>query len=438
MIIRRRGFVAAVAASSLFAEDSTPAVLGGTPIRKQKKFPSWPVMSAQEEERQLLEVLRSKHWNRGSAAAKFEKMYAELTGAKHCLAVANGTSALITSLGILGIGPGDEVIVPPYTFVATINAVLLFGAMPVFVDVDPDTFQIDHNKIAATVTPQTAAIIPVHIGGGAANIDGIMATAVRHRLPVIEDACQSHLAEWKGRKVGTFGVTGCFSFQASKNLNCGEGGAVITSNDQYIERAFTYHNNGRGRSPLKQGDTFVYDSAGANLRLTDLQAALLLAQMTRLEQQSKVRETNAAHLTSLLREIPGIKPATTAAGCTRNAYHLYMFRYDAAQFDGLTRAQFLKAMQAEGIPASGGYSPLNKEPFLKSRLTSRGFARVYTKERVKAWDDANALPVNDKLCKEAVWFTQTMLLGDRSDMDEIAAAVRRIRKNAAAIRTKLA
>lgn len=442
--MNRRDFVtstAAVAAAATVATAATtdsapPAILGGAPVRGRKKFASWPV-TAQEEERELLQVLRSKHWNRGDAAAKFEKSYAALTGAKHCLAVANGTSALITSLGILGIGPGDEVLVPPYTFVATINAVLLYGAMPVFVDVDPNTFQIDHTKIDAAVTPQTAAIIPVHIGGGVANIDGVMAAAVRHRLPVIEDACQAHLAEWKGRKVGTFGLTGCFSFQASKNLNCGEGGAVITNNDQLIEKAFTFHNNGRSRGPGANPTGFGYDSTGANLRLTDLQASLLLAQMTRLEQQSKTRETNAAHLTTLLREIPGVTPATTAPGCTRNAYHLYMFRYDASKFDGLSRAQFLKAMVAEGIPASGGYSPLNKDPFIRTRLTSKSFARVYSKERMKSWDERNAMPVNDKLCAEAVWFTQTMLLGDRTDMDEIAAAIRRIQRNAAAIKNKL-
>lgn len=436
--MNRRNFVAAsaAAASLVLGDDATPAVLGGTPVRKQKKFASWPI-AAQEEERELLQVLRSKHWNRGAAAEKFEKMYAALTGAKHCLAVANGTSALITSLGILGVGPGDEIIVPPYTFVATINAILLYGALPVFVDVDPDTFQIDHRKIEAAITPQTVAIMPVHIGGGAANLDGILAVAVRHRLPVIEDACQSHLAEWKGRKVGSFGVTGCFSFQASKNLNCGEGGAVITSSDALIEKAYTYHNNGRSRAPLAGGANFTYESPGANLRLTDLQAALLLAQMTRLEQQSRTRETNAGHLTSLLREILGITPATTDKGCTRNAYHLYMLRYDASKFDGLSRAQFLKALAAEGIPASGGYSPLNKEPYLKTRFASKSFARVYSKERLQAWDDQNRTPVNDKLCREAVWFTQTMLIGDRTDMDEIAAAVRRIQKNAAAIKGKL-
>ena len=247
------------------------------------------------------------------------------------------------------------------------------------------------------------------------------------------DACQSHLAEWKGRKVGSYGTTGCFSFQASKNLNCGEGGALITSDDSFIEKAFAFHNNGRPR----RAAGFSYGSIGANLRLTEFQGALLLSQMSRLEQQAKTRETNAAHLTTMLREIPGITPAKTPQGCTRNAYHLYMCRYDAAKFAGMDRAGFLKALEAEGIPGDDGYEPLNREGFIRAKLTDRGGARVYSKDRIKEWDERNVLPANDKLCREAVWFTQNMLLGPRADMDHIAAAIRRIEKNAAAIKAKL-
>ena len=430
--MKRRDFVATTAAAALYAAPSdTPAILGGTPVRAQK-FPSWPV-SAEQEEQALLTVLRSKHWNRGGAVDKFEKTYATLTGTKHCLAVANGTASLITSLGVLGIGPGDEVIVPPYTFVATINAVLLYGAMPVFVDTDPETFQIDHRKIEAAITPRTVAIIPVHLGGGSFDVDAVLEIAQRRKLAMIEDACQSHLAEWKGRKVGSYGTTGCFSFQASKNLNCGEGGALITNDGDFYEKAFAFHNNGRPSSSSR----FSYGSPGANLRLTDFQGALLLAQMSRLEIQARTRETNASYLTTMLREIPGITPAKTPVGCTRNAYHLYMFRYDSAQFAGMDREGFLKALKLEGIPGDDGYEPLNRESFIRAKLTDRGGARVYSKERIREWDERNALPVNDKLCKEAVWFTQNMLLGPRADMDHMAEAIRKIQRNAAAVKAKL-
>ena len=224
----------------------------------------------------------------------------------------------ITSLAALGVGPGDEVIVPPYTFVATVNAVLMHHALPIFVDTDPETFQIDARKIEAAITERTRCIIPVHLGGAAADLDAIAAVAAKHKIPVLEDACQAHLAEWRGRKVSTLGDLGCFSFQGSKNLNSGEGGAILTSSDELIEQCKSFQNNGRGTSTAG----FSYVRNGANLRMTEFQAALLLQQLTRLEEQSRRREQNAAYLTGLLREIPGIAPARMYDGCTRNAYHL--------------------------------------------------------------------------------------------------------------------
>jgi dTDP-4-amino-4,6-dideoxygalactose transaminase len=429
--MERRDFLAIGAAGAtgvVSAASDKPAILGGEPVRKAA-FPSWPVMD-ETEERDLLAVLRSKHWNRGTAVDRFEQQYAKTLGAGGCLATANGTSALLTALNVLGIGAGDEVIVPPYTFVATVNVVLQLHAMPVFVDSDINTFQIDAKKIEAAVTPRTRAMIPVHLGGSAADLDAILAVAKKHSVPVLEDACQAHLAEWKGRKVGTWGAMGCFSFQASKNLNSGEGGAVVCNDTSLLDRCYAFHNNSR---PRRASADFSYGARGLNLRLTDFQAALLLAQMERLETQSRRREQNAAHLTKLLGDIPGIKPAVMYEGCTRNAYHLYMFRYDASAFAGMPRAQFLKALRAEGIPASSGYSPLNKEQFLRNTLASRGYKKVYSAKELADWPNRNECPANDQLCNEAVWFTQTMLLGERSDMDQIAAAVEKIRRHAGEI-----
>jgi perosamine synthetase len=224
---------------------NTPALLGGTPVRRTP-FPSWPVANSQEEDA-LVRVIRSGRWNRGDNVSAFESAYASLTGAKHCLATANGTSALITSLAALGIGPGDEVIVPPYTFIATINAVLLMRALPVFVDTDVDTFQIDARKVERAITGNTKLILPVHLGGSVADIETILDVGQRRGVTVVEDACQAHLAEWRGRKVGTYGKTGCFSFQASKNLNSGEGGAILTDDDELVETCYRFHNNSRGR-----------------------------------------------------------------------------------------------------------------------------------------------------------------------------------------------
>jgi dTDP-4-amino-4,6-dideoxygalactose transaminase len=436
--ISRRTFLAATPAAGLAvgsgrlalakATQEKPALLGGPKIRTEP-FPSWPITNTVDEQA-ILETLRSGEWYRGSGqhVDRFEQAYKQLTGAKNCLAVANGTSALYVALNGIGIEPGDEVLVPPYTFVATINVILRQFALPVFVDSDIETFQIDPTKIEAGITSRTKAILPVHIGGSACDLDAILKIAGKHQIPVIEDACQAHLAEWRGRKVGTYGKEGCFSFQASKNLNSGEGGAILTDDDNLHDRLYTFHNNGTSRNQKRT--TFAYDGTGANLRLTEFQAAILMAQMTRIEEQAKTRTANALYLTAQLKEIPGITPARMYDGCTRNAYHLYMFRYEQEKFAGLSRASFLKALRAEGIPASAGYFPLNKEPFLKATLDSRTYQLLYPKQVLDEWEERTRCQNNDRLCNEGVWLTQTMLLGPRSDMDSIAGAIRKIQAHA--------
>jgi perosamine synthetase len=426
MDVTRRAFLAAapVVPGAALAGAEKPALLGGRKVRTQR-WPPWPVFD-KTEERALLRVLQSGEWFRGGGkqVAEFEKTYAEATAAQGCLATANGTSALLTSLGALGVGPGDEVILPPYTFVATVNVVLMLDALPVFVDSDRETFQIDAKKIEAAITDRTRAIMPVHMGGSAADLDEILAVAGKRSIPVVEDACQAHFGEWRNRKVGTLGATGCFSFQASKNLNSGEGGAILTNDADLLEKCYAFHNNGRGRRST--GYDFAYLARGANFRMTEFQGALLVAQMQRLEQQARLREQNAAYLTSMLSEIPGISPARTYEGCTRNAYHLYMFRYDPGKFAGLSRAGFLKALAAEGVPASSGYKPLNKEPFLKNTLHSRGYSRIYSKQQIVDWENRNLCPQNDRLCEDAVWLTQNVMLAGRADMEQIAEAVKKI------------
>jgi dTDP-4-amino-4,6-dideoxygalactose transaminase len=440
--LHRRGFLeqASAGAAGLSAaaalspgslgggRESSLALLGGKPVRK-RPFPSWPVIESNDREA-WQKVLAEGRWCRlnGQYANTFEKVYAEHLGARHCLATANGTSALFTSLNVLGVGPGDEVILPPYTFVATLNALLLQHALPIFVDSDRQTFQIDANKIEPAITDRTACLLPVHLGGNAADMDAILNIAQKHHLPVVEDTCQSHLAEWQGKKLGSLGTLGCFSFQATKNLNAGEGGAILTNDPILAEKCFVFHNNGNAQGGRRSD--IVYAPAGANLRMTEFQACLLLQQMTRLEEQMRTREENARYLTRLLEEIPGIAPARGYGGCTRNAYHLYMSRYDKEHFAGASRQQFLKALNAEGIPCSSGYSPLNKQGFVEQAIDSKAYKAIYGPERLKAWKDNNHCPENDRLCAEAVWFVQTMFLGKRSDMDQIAGAIRKIHANA--------
>jgi dTDP-4-amino-4,6-dideoxygalactose transaminase len=431
-LTRRQVLATAATAPLIRAADERLAVEGGTPVTKRLDH-AWPIHDRSEEEA-LTAVLRSGHWGRttGRRVGEFEGQYAKLTGTAHCVATANGTSALIAALNAIDIGPGDEVLIPPYTFVATLNVVLLQHALPVFVDTDLESFQMDPAKLEAASTAATRAVMPVHLGGSPADLDRILPLARAKGWKVVEDACQAHLGEWRGKKLGSLGDCGCFSFQASKNLNSGEGGALITNDEELYNRAWAFHGNGRGRKAQMAG--FAYASNGANLRLTEFQAALLTAQMARIETQSKRREENAAYLSAMLKEIPGLAPARLYEGATRSAWHLYMFRYDSKAFENAPRSAFLKALNAEGVPASGGYSELNKEPFLERLLQSRHYQRIYGDKRIREWKERNLCPQNDRLCQEAVWFTQTQLLGPREEMDRIVEAIRKIRKNAGALK----
>ena len=410
-------------------EDQKPALLGG-PQAHPTAFPGWPVFGGTEDD-SLSEVLESKAWGRldGKIVAEFEQEYAKTLGAAHCLGVSSGTSALSTILGAMDIGPGDEVIMPVYTFVATYNVVVLNYALPVFVDTDLESFQIDASKISAAMTPRTRALMPVHIGGSPADMDAIMAVANKAEVPVIEDACQAHLASWKGKPVGNYGLAGAFSFQSSKNLNSGEGGAVITNNEGFAQTCYRFHNQGQG------GSTTSYmagtGTRASNMRLTEFQGALLLAQMTRWEVQSKRRSENAAYLTALLKDIPGISPAKLYEGTTNSAFHLYMFRYEKNHFADMERTNFLKALVAEGVPCSSGYGTMNRDEYVTGLAENRHYLKIYGKKMMQEWLERNHCPQNDILAGEqGVWLTQTMLLGTKTDMEQIAEAIRKIQKHA--------
>lgn len=435
----RRDFIsaAAIAGSGIviskphfsFADDGKPAILGGSKA-KPDSFPKWPVFDKTEEDA-LLEVLKSGRWGRlsGKVVAGFENRYAELLGVKHSLGVSSGTSALYTIMGALDIGPGDEIIMPVYTFIATYNVAVLNYALPVFVDTDIESFQIDSTKIEAAISQQTRALLPVHIGGSPFNVDHLLQIAEKHNLPLIEDACQAHMAEWKGKKVGSYGLAGAFSFQSSKNLNCAEGGAITSNNEDFIKTCYNFHNQGQGGTSTSFGTGS--GTRGTNLRLTEFQGNILLAQMTRLEEQAALRDKNARYLTSLLNDIEGIEPARLYEGTTAGAYHLYMFRYLKEGFGGLSRDKFIEALQAEGIPCSQGYGQMNKDEYVTGLAKNKHYLKIYGEKRMQQWLEQNECPQNDKLTSEqAVWFLQYMLLGSQADMDKIASAIKKIKKYA--------
>ena len=386
--------------------------------------PAWPVWD-QSDADGLVAVLDSGQWGRlgGTRVAQFEEALRERMRARFCIATSSGTSALLTALGALNIGPGDEVILPPYTFVATFNAITASFALPVFADSDLQSFQIDAQQVAAAINDRTRLILPVHIGGTPCDLNAIGRVAGEHHIPVIEDACQAPLAEWRGQPVGTLGLGGCFSFQASKNLNSGEGGAVVTNDETFAHQCYNYHTPGNPRPVPSLG-------RGANFRLTEFQGSLLLTQLARVAAQSKLRDENAAYLSQLISEIPGIQPAAWYEGCTRSAWHLFMFRYDAEQFGGLSREMFLKQLREAGIGASSGYTSLDRSPHVQSLVDNPHYQRIYGSDFMKRWSQANRCPVNDQLCQQAVWLPQHVLLQSRSQMKRIAASMADIRHRA--------
>jgi perosamine synthetase len=403
------------------------AINGGKPVRA-KKWPAWPQWDKSAEE-PVLSILRSGNWYRGqgNTVTQFEKAYAELLGAKRCVCTVNGTNALLTALHALDVGVGDEVIVSPYTFIATYNVIIGSSALPVFADTDPETFQINPDTIEERITERTKAILPVHILGLPANMDKIMAIAKKHNLVVIEDACQAWLAEWRGKKVGTIGNLGCFSFQNSKHLPIGEGGAVIGNDEELMDRVMSFHNCGRPYGSVKR--TSGYPIVGTNRRMTEYQAAIGLSQIKRLERDTQRRNENAEYLTSKIKDIPGIVPHKLYDGVTRAAYHLYPFRYKKEHFNNAPREKFLAALNAEGVPCSGGYGPQYRDGLMEAFLNSKNFTRSFPKERLDKYRQELNYPGNEQLCKEAVWLTQNMLLGSKSDTGDIADAVQKIYEN---------
>ncbi len=405
------------------------AIKGGSPVRTDTWL-EWPVWDADAEE-PVLSVLRSGDWYRarGTKVDEFEKAYAELIGVKRALATASGTTALETALHVLGVDAGDEVIVSPYTFIATYNAVFNQKALPVFADTDQETFTINPHKIEEKITDRTTAILPVHILGLPCDMNRINDIAKKHNLAVIEDACQAWLAEYDGKKCGNLGDLGCFSFQNSKHIPSGEGGAVTGNDDKIMDLCHSYHNCGRAYGKSKNEFT-GYPFRGGNKRMMQYPAVILMSQMERAQKDADKRLENALYLNSKLKDIPGIIPYKLADGADRSAYHLYPFRYKKEHFDDLPRAKFLQALKAEGVPCSGGYGPQYNDGLMEEALTSRGYTRLFSKQRLDTYrEELKNLPDNEQLCKEAVWFFQNMLLADRKDMDDIVNAVQKIYEN---------
>lgn len=400
------------------------AIHGGSPA-KTKPFPIWPVYDEREREA-LNEVLESRVWWRtpGTKTLAFEREFAAYHQAKHGIAVTNGTHALEVALAAMGVGAGDEVIVPNATFVATASAVLFAGALPVLVDVSADSYCLDPELAEAAITANTKAIIAVHMGGRPADLDQLTAVAERRGIMLLEDAAHAHGSEWRGRKVGTFGIGGSFSFQASKTMTAGEGGIIISNDDGFERLARSTHDCGRLPGEWFY-DHFMY---GSNYRLSEWQGAVLLAQLTRLEEQTARRHRNGRLLDRLLREIPGITPQSQDTRITRNGQYAYIFHYDRRAFAGVDTKRFVEALEAEGTPTQAPYPPLHELDVFKSGAYRDRLSGAQAEAKHDFLHDA--FPNSAREAWETVWITQNALLGDDEDMGEIAAAIQKISENA--------
>ncbi|HWK68773.1 MAG TPA: DegT/DnrJ/EryC1/StrS family aminotransferase [Rhizobiaceae bacterium] len=289
----------------------------------------------EELEPAVLRVLASTQYILGEEVAAFEREFASYCGTRHAIAVNTGTSALHLALLAAGVGQEDEVITVPFTFVATVSAICYAGARPVFVDVDPVTLTMDPAKLEVAITPRTKAIIPVHLYGQTADMAPIMEVAGRHGIPVIEDACQAHGAEYRGKRAGSIGLSGCFSFYPGKNLGaCGEGGMVVTNDDEQMKTVRMLRDWG-------QEQRYHHTLKGFNYRMDGIQGAILRIKLRRLDDWTEGRRQRARHYSTLLADLARIRTPVEAPG-RRHVYHVYAIRVEDR--DGLQRA-----LHAEGI-----------------------------------------------------------------------------------------
>ncbi len=394
---------------------STLAINGGEPIRTES-YPSWPTLDPTDIEA-FEHIYHSGRWGvGGTKVPEFAQKFAEFQGAKHGVCVNSGTTALYIALKAAGVNPDDEVITTPYTFQATVVAILMAHAVPVFVDTAPDSFLIDVSKIEDAITEKTKAILPVHIAGYPSDLDTLVKISDKHNIKIIEDCAQAHGAEWRGRGVGSWGNFGCFSFQSSKNLCAGEGGIIITNDSELYERAWALHNC--GRTP-PDAELHNIEPFGGNFRMTEWQAALLLSRLTRLESETNHRHMNMRWLDGWFGEIPGIKVAPLDPRATRGGSHGYKAIFDAEEFEGISRKVFLDAMRAEGIPIGYWYTtPMYRSSFLKSNLFGQNLD----------YSDVHC-PETEKICLSGLAFSQNVLMGTEEDMEDIIKATIKIRRN---------
>ena len=387
------------------------AIKGGTPYRT-KPFPDWTMITPADEQG-LSKVYDQDDWGiDGPKNKEFQEKFAAYSHAKHCLTVANGTVSIELILRGLGIGRGDEVIVPPYTFIATISSLIYAGVTPVFADIDKDTFQMSARSAAKCITPRTKAIMPVYVGGRPADLDAFSALCKEHNLYLIGDAAQAVGSTFNGKGISTYAVATSISCQNSKNLTCGEGGIILTDDDELYERIFTMLHGGMDAD----GN---YTTLGLYNGMSELQASILLTQLENLPAQIEKRMKNAAYLDEQFAKFPFVYAMKQDERITHNSYHLYLLGIHEDKLQGVSRNDFLAAVQAEGIPLYAGYVPVYSFDCLASDYTKKCIGgEINLKPETP---NAETLGYH-----EGSWLYHSVLLGEQKDMDDIVGAVKKV------------
>ena len=390
----------------------------------RENIPKWPKFN-DDDRKALMEVLESRRWCRlypDSWADEFEKSFSEYHDAKYGIAVANGTVALELALETMGVSLGDEVLVPAVTFIASASAITEVGGVPIFVDIDPETGAIDPKALESSITEGTKGVIAVHYGGYPINFDDILPIVKKNDLFLIEDSAHAHGTEWKGRKVGAIGDMGGFSFQQSKSLTAGEGGIVLTDDNDLADRAKLIHNIGRviGRPGYEH---YVLSS---NYRISEFQAALLLSKLKSLPQEVDIKHSNGEYLADKLKKIGGVDPLKRDPRITKRGYYFFVIRYDSSAFDGLPKDRFIRALQAEGVPAGHAYGiPLYKQPAFKKK----NLEHVLPKNiQVPDYENLH-LPASEDFTAKQITMPHPILLAERESLDLIVSSVEKIKRH---------
>ena len=396
------------------------AILGGEKA-VTLDYPAWPVHD-EREVAAVAAVIRSGHWGGfpypGPRTQAFLEQFLAFQGGEYAIMAANGTVTLEIALRAAGIGWGDEVIVPAYTFQATAAAPMAAGAIPVIVDIDPNTYCIDPSAVEAAITPRTRAIIPVHVGSLMADMDAIMAIAARHNLIVVEDCAHVHGMRWRGQGAGTLGHFGSFSLQSSKLLTSGEGGVLICKTKALADAATSVVNCGRP-APGHSEVTVM----GANFRSSELHAALAAVQLERLPEQTRAREAMVGYMDEALSELPGVRVFRPDPRITRRSVFLYIFAIDPAVW-GVDHHAVCAALEAEGLETDIGYPSMHRYDLFQPQRTRLPVPTAHPERFDFAAMD---LPVATRAyTQEAVWLSEAVFRAGKEGVDQAVAAIRKV------------